>query len=328
MTIMTAFLPHLDTAAIGAPITRVGVSLFPIYLPGRPHLGPTVTTVTTGPGAPVEISERPDATVPTLVATNRADVPVLLVEGQIVEGGRQNRVLNVSVVVPARGSIDIPVSCVEQGRWHAHGDFGQGRSFATRRVRRATEAGVARSHRLSGDRHAAQGMVWSTIHHELSRLGVDHATGSATAGDVRLQRPVPDARVRDDRPDDGVRFEQIRHAVDELVRRGPLPEQCGVVVAHGSRVVSIECFASADLLAAHWPALVGSIMLDAPERRVGSPSATRALQFVRRVGARRATVSPGVGLGLEHHVQSSSVVGQAVVVDDVLLHASAFALAA
>ena len=105
MSIMTAFLPHLDTAAIGAPITRVGVSLFPVYLPGRPATAPTVVT---GPGAPVEISERPDAMVPTLVATNRSDSPVLLVEGQIVEGGRQNRVLNVSVVVPARGTIDIP----------------------------------------------------------------------------------------------------------------------------------------------------------------------------------------------------------------------------
>ena len=149
MSIMTAFLPHLDTAAIGAPITRVGVSLFPVYLPGRPAGGPGVVT---GPDAPVEISERPDAMVPTLVATNHSDSPVLLVEGQIVEGGRQNRVLNVSVVVPARSTIDIPVSCVEQGRWHAHGAFGHGRTFATRRVRRATESGVARSHRLSGER--------------------------------------------------------------------------------------------------------------------------------------------------------------------------------
>lgn len=324
MSIMTAFLPRLDTAAIGAPITRVGVSLFPVYLPGRAPVAPTIAT---GPGAPVEISERPDATVPTLVATNRSDTPVLLVEGQIVEGGRQNRVLNVSVVVPAHGTIDIPVSCVEQGRWHSNGGFGHGRSFVTRRVRRAKEAGVARDHRVSGGRQSDQGMVWSTIHHELSRLGVDHATGSATAGDARLQRGAVDARVHD-RPEVDARFEQVRRAVDELERLGPLPGQCGVVVSHGSRVVSVECFASPEMLAAHWSALVGSIMLDAPEHRVGAPSATRALQFVRRVAARRATVSPGVGLGLEHHVQSSSLVGQAVVVDDVLLHASAFALAA
>ena len=79
----------------------------------------------TGPTTGVIISERPDAEVPTLVAYNPTLSPVLLMEGETVTGGRQNRVLNVSVLIPAGATIDIPVSCVEQGRWNGGSEFGR-----------------------------------------------------------------------------------------------------------------------------------------------------------------------------------------------------------
>ena len=84
----------LDKAAVGRPITREGVSLFPVYI----HQG----QVRVGLADPntLRVSELPDAEVPTLVATNDAPIPVLLPAGWIVEGGRQNRVVNVPVLVP------------------------------------------------------------------------------------------------------------------------------------------------------------------------------------------------------------------------------------
>lgn len=324
MTNSISFLPDLETAAIGAPITRAGVSLFPVYLPGRP--GPT-SSIATGPDAEVEISEQPNASVPSLRATNRSERPVLLVEGQVVRGGQQDRVLNVSIVVPAGQSIDIPVSCVERGRWSHGRSFDRVGVYATRRVRRAKTESVGHALRARGDRYSDQGAVWQTVDFELARLGVQHDSASFAAVE-RAARPEADPGDRPGVIDEESRFEEIRRAVGELSACGPLPGQCGLVVAHGSRVVSLECFASPDLLAAHWAALVGSIMLDAPEGRVSRPSATKALAFVRRVASRRADSAPGVGLGTERHIQSKSIAGQAVVVDDCLLHASAFALAA
>src|SRR5262245_50472419 len=61
-----------------------------------------------------EVSE--GGSVPTLAVNNTGDLPVLLVIGAVLVGAEQNRVLNTSLLVPA-SQMEIPVSCVEAGRW-------------------------------------------------------------------------------------------------------------------------------------------------------------------------------------------------------------------
>ncbi len=295
----------LERAMVGYPITRSGVSLYPVTIhQHHPHIA-------TGAGAGIVIEERPDASVPTLVVRNDAPVPVLLVEGETVVGGLQNRVLNVSVLVPAATTLEIPVSCVEQGRWNGGGRFDRGSTFASRRVRAAKVRTVAEGLRHGGAKRSDQGAVWSAVHAELSRLGVEHATGSLTAADAAL---AADGR--------------LANAADELVAMGPLPGQCGVVVGHGSRIVAADVFADPDSLACHWEAIVRAHMLDAPTQVLGAPSITRAVRFLRRFALASDRVAPGVGLGREHHVTNAKVAGQALVWDGVLVHASAFAVAA
>ena len=51
-------------------------------------------------------------TVPTLVVENNNGVPVVLFAGETLEGGRQQRVLNQTVVLPPMSVTEIPVSCV------------------------------------------------------------------------------------------------------------------------------------------------------------------------------------------------------------------------
>src|SRR6266849_5450815 len=55
--------------------------------------------------------------VPLLQVTNKDDAPVFLMAGEHLVGAKQNRVLNASILVPARSELPIPVSCVEAGRW-------------------------------------------------------------------------------------------------------------------------------------------------------------------------------------------------------------------
>lgn len=298
-------ITSLEHATVGYPVTRNGVSLFPVNI-HQHH-----PQIATGAAAGVVIEERPDASVPTLVVRNDAPVPVLLVEGETVIGGLQNRVLNVSVLVPAATTLEIPVSCVEQGRWHGGGQFDRGTTFASRRVRAAKVRTVAEGLRHGGAKRSDQGAVWSAVHAELHRLGVQDSTGSLTAADAALAT------------DRG-----LATATDELVAMGPLPGQCGVVVGHGSRIVAADVFADPDSFACHWEAIVRAHMLDAPGQVVGAPSISRAVRFLRRFALASDRVAPGVGLGREHHVTNAKVAGQALVWDGVLVHASAFAVAA
>lgn len=295
----------LDHASIGRSLTTGDVSFFPVYINQDGRI------ISTGPGVGVHITERPDAEVPTLQVYNPTPHPVLLVEGETVTGGRQSRVLNVSVLVPAGSTIDIPVSCVEQGRWSGGREFGRGRMLASRRVRRTKIEGVRANIEHGGTKHSNQGAVWHTIHQELTRLKVDNPTGSLIGADVAFDRD-----------------ERLAKATDELIAMGPLPGQCGVVVAHGGRIVSADVFANADAFACQWEAIVRGAMLDAPETVNGRPSATRALEFLHRLAHGKAELAPGVGLGREHHITGKKVIGQALVWDGFLVHASAFAAAA
>jgi hypothetical protein len=306
MTATAAPLHALETAAVGAPISRCGVSLFPVYvhqaLPGR---------VVTGPDAPVRITEAATASVPTLSATTEGGDPVLLVEGETVEGGMQQRTLNVSVLLPAGSTLDLPVSCVEAGRWSGRQDFGRSGTYATRRVRRSKQESVSRNVRAGGWKHTDQGEVWRSIDGELLRLGVE--SPSRNLADL-----------------DGLYAQRTRRseAVCDLVERGPLPGQCGVVVAHGGRVVAAEVLAAPELLGAHWAAVVRAVLLDAPDEFSGKPSAGRALRFLRRLASGTATEAAGVGLGRERHVSTPRLVGQVLTWEDAVVHASAFAVAA
>jgi len=104
---------------------------------------------------------------------------------------------------------------------------------------------------------------------------------------------------------------------------GPLPGQCGLVVSHGRRIVAAELFASTDLLRPHWGAIVRSHLLEHPTAD-GRPSASRALRFLGRFANSPSERKEGLGHGIEHHVRTDRVVGQALVLPNTLIHAGAF----
>lgn len=285
--------------AIGQPTTIGTVTIHPLYSPGSQLQTPIKL------GGSIQVTERASADVPTLTVTNNDQQPVLLLEGEIVNGGFQDRILNTSVIVPAGASVDLPVSCVEHARWSGDSHFQRDGFRATRRVRRTTQAGVDSSIRNYGERRSDQGAVWETVSRELNRLSLQHPTGSMAA-----------ARQVDAAP------------IQNLAQRGPLPDQIGVAISHGRRVVSVELFGSSDLLASAWQGIMDSAFLDAPTHVRGAPSATKVLRFINRWFNTQPVQSQGVGLGVEHRTRGERLVAQSLTISDIVVHASAFALAA
>ena len=66
------------------------------------------------------------AEVNRLVLVNNSDRPLILLAGEIVTGGKQDRVVGKDRIVPPKSDpIDLAVFCVEPGRWVAtKSDFG------------------------------------------------------------------------------------------------------------------------------------------------------------------------------------------------------------
>ena len=266
-------LPSLDTAAIGWPITRLGVSFFPVYLAAD-----GLPAIETGEAAGLVVDELDEPSVNALRVRNPGDKPVLVVEGEHFLGGKQNRAVNVTVLVPALGDLQIPVSCLERGRWGRRRAARRDEAFAAAPVRAAKNAGVARSMRRSGSREGDQAAVWCEVDQMLSRASVQSAT--AAASDVRRAAH---------------HSEPSRAAtVEKLAARGPLPGQCGVVVVHGHRVTAMDLFGAPHLLAAHWGPLIRSHLLESP---AGKGKPVRHAGAADRPSLRRGAGGAGAGCG-------------------------------
>ena len=195
------FSPNLDTAAIGRPITRAGISFFPVYLTGN-----DVPAIATGPGAKRVIDELDDASVPDLTVTNPGKNPLLLVEGEQFLGGKQNRTINVSVLVAPGATMKIPVSCLEAGRWGRRRDFRPAATSTPRRVRRTLHDAVAAQAGTASARRGDQQRVWGRIDDSLREMRTSSPTAAIADADALFE-------VERDRG----------KAVDELEKLGPLP---------------------------------------------------------------------------------------------------------
>jgi hypothetical protein len=125
----------------------------------------------------LELHESGSGAVPTVEA-GVGTKPVVLFAGDTIVGGKQNRVINVSVWLPAAKTTSIPVSCLEAGRWNAGYRFETGRKLAyafraamnqqvyerTRAERDTPAAGPDASGSRQRPSYAAdQGALWNEI---------------------------------------------------------------------------------------------------------------------------------------------------------------------
>jgi hypothetical protein len=117
--------------------------------------------------------------VPELRVVNRGLKPTLIIDGEELVGAKQNRVVNLTILVPANSELVIPVSCVEAGRWRAKSSrfaAAPRTQYATGRAKRMAQ--VSRSMAYSGVRLSDQSAVWAHIAEKSARLQSTSATSA------------------------------------------------------------------------------------------------------------------------------------------------------
>jgi len=139
--------------------------------------------------------------VPRLRVCNPHRGPLLLPADLVVDGGKQARVVERSLIVPGFAVVDVPVRCVEQGRWHAK-DARSATTFAPMatvatgsreellKMKRAT---LRRTGQYALEQHA----VWEHVDQELHRTRCTTQTRSYTAFLSQRALRVAEARRLD-----------------------------------------------------------------------------------------------------------------------------------
>jgi len=203
----------------------------------------------------VIVSEKSIASVATLLLINCCSVPILILDGEEIVGGRQSRVVNTTLLVPAQCEFELDVTCVEQGRWHpAAGEtFAPGETLYPT-LRQQKSAQTAASLRASGVAHADQTAVWGEVAARQAHSGTRSSTRAIH--DVYLERREALQRAED----------VLRHPAEEPV--GVVgDEPVGVVAVVGGRAICVDVFDRPATLCAYWPSLVRSYAL------ISTPSA-------------------------------------------------------
>src|SRR5713226_742892 len=78
-------------------------------------------------GRPVAIPQQQGASVNQLVLINRGTKPLVLLAGEMVSGGKQDRIISKDRIVPPGAEpIPLDVFCVEQSRWVGGAQFSAG----------------------------------------------------------------------------------------------------------------------------------------------------------------------------------------------------------
>jgi hypothetical protein len=299
----------LTGVKLGEPQTYVNLTLFPLI--GDESEPPPYTlldeALERGLVHVTEVSA--GGSVPELAFENASDESVLLVDGDELVGAKQNRVLNLSILVSGGKKLVIPVSCVEQGRWaYRSPEFRASKRalFAKARARKAQ--GVSDALCSCGERGANQSQVWADVADKARAFRVQSHTLALT--DIYLESAP--------------RLDDYAGAFRAL------PGQRGAVIAVGERVVGLELFDSASAFSRYLEKLVRAYALDAMETSNSDqppPDNLQAKAFIDRVWATRTERFPALGEGEDIRLVGQGITGGALAAGGRLVHLAAFAVA-
>ena len=250
--------------------------------------------------------------VEEIFVTNESSSKVLLLDGEELCGLNQNRVIGTTVLMPAKSSLNIPVSCSEAGRWSpldsARASASEAMMARTSRVKKmkATErnsnAQGPRARRYKID----QQQVWANIRELQQGLGVTSKTEALR--DIYLANKEAIA-------------DYMAALGNDLVGQG-------MVVWLNGRLVGLELLSLRKGYVAIREQLLRSYIIDGLRMHEGvalPAHSTTVDHFIDKCRQGQGDVMGSVGLGVDmRYSGESGFVGSCLVHDSEVVHASFF----
>lgn len=216
----------------------------------------------------VRVTEKEQEQVNELQIDNTSDAYLFLQEGDRVQGGKQDRTIYASFVVPPRsGPMPLPAFCVEQSRWTAGS---QGKEFAGTKNSALAPKEVRCAAKVNKD----QGQVWHEVQNQ-KELAAQKDLADNTNSNLNQALDAPKVQ------DSVAPFAQaLNQVVDEHA------DALGVVIAINGRVEEANFYPNHRLFCQQYPRLLQSYALQAvlakdqavPDRVL---SATAVVRFIR-----------------------------------------------
>ena len=181
----------------------------------------------------VEVKECSTSTVNTIIVKNNAVTPLILIDGEEVVGGDQNRIVNATTVIAAKTEMKIPVSCTEKGRWAYKSEFEDSKYIANYNTRKAKEI-------ASRSNSSSQAAVWESI----NKLEIENDYMSPTSAMEES-------------------YEQLKANHEEIIKQFKIADgQNGILIIINGEIKGFELFLNHDIYKKFHEKILKSYLID------------------------------------------------------------------
>jgi hypothetical protein len=251
------------------------------------------------------------AQVNRLVLVNNSKRPLLLLAGEIVTGGKQDRVIGKDRIVPAESDpVDLSVFCVEPGRWVATSEhfgaseamYGKGAVGGALNAPAPMAVMAQPSVRAKAMADKDQDKVWAEVRkQQAAQAETVEVSGASPTVATELSQTSSYAKVMENqevkKQVDAV-AKPIEQNYQSLIRQLRDRNAVGVVVAVNGRIIWADVFASTNLLEKYWPKLVRSYASEAVVTRAKDVEVNVSLAqaFLENMEGRKETIESEPGI--------------------------------
>jgi hypothetical protein len=300
-TVASPVKAYVEAAHIGSATTYRNLTVFPVTLHHKDTSGVTLLDEAIR-SQQLVVHEIGAGRVNSLNVENLGKTPVFIMAGEILEGAKQNRVLQSDVLIPPHsGPLDIGAFCVEHGRWtnqEPNVSFKSGGLVTNPAVR--AEAQASRS----------QGAVWDEV------AKTNHAVAApSTMGALNEAYAAP--KVQEDMSGFVAAFQDLPQKYPDMV---------GAVAVIGHRTLASDCFGDRAVELGLWPKLIRSYALQAESDRDAAATVptAQANDFLALIFDASSEIHDTPGTGQLLDISGVRCSGSALVYEGWPLHVALF----
>lgn len=193
--------------------------------------------------------------VNTLTIQNKSDKVAFLMAGDVIQGGKQDRVIAQDMVVPPRTITDIAVFCVEPHRWQARQEDGANDTHDPRQAEKNKS-----TYAFTGYYNVAGNDIRRSVTHSKNQQEVWDKVGEVTAIHNAQTSTGAYAALEQSASFTEARTRYLRFFEDKFSQN---PNVTGIVAVTGNKVVGTDIFAHPALFKKQYKALIHSYITDA-----------------------------------------------------------------
>jgi hypothetical protein len=243
-----------------------------------------------------EVKECKSSTVNTLVVKNNSVTPLILIDGEEIVGGDQNRIMNETVIVAPNSESKISVSCTEKGRWAYKNEFKSSMHLADYNTRFAKGLASRRN-------KPVQREVWSSIDALERRNDFHSPTGAMSES-----------------------YDNLKDKLDGMLESFEIVDgQTGVLVMVNGEIKGFEVFLSHDIYRDFHEKVLKSYLIDSKvEDTTFTVNVDEARMVIESAFDSAFEKRETAGLETAYEFENPDGLGKAYIFENEIVHLSYF----